>query len=114
MATPRNRVRQVKLNRAAITSLLKDTITDDIVEIAKDILPQISNIYKDENGAPYKWEVKFDKQARAKRMYAVIYCESMAVQHKEAEEGLIAKKLKSMQTKSRIQVGNNGTRIQLT
>jgi hypothetical protein len=110
---PRNRVIRTKIHNPALVRLLKDEITEDVVKVAEEILPQIADIYKDENGAPFIWKIKIDKQARAKRMYAVIYCESPDPKYKEAAHGDIARYLKSISTKSKIKINYTGEGIQL-
>jgi hypothetical protein len=109
----RNRVTRVKIHNPAVIRLLKQQITEDIMDIARELLPHIASIYTDENGEPYVWNVKYDTNARAKRMYGVIYCENPDPKYKEAARGEIAKYLKSISTKDKIKVQYQGGGIRI-
>jgi hypothetical protein len=103
-AQPRPRVLRVKINNPAVVRLLKDEVLEDIMEWTNKVLEEIKDIYKDENGNSYQWEVKYDKQARAKRLYGVVYCMDESLKYKEAKHGLIAKHLKSMTYRGKIKL----------
>lgn len=104
MATPRNRVLRVKIANPGVISMLKKDVIDNIVDVARELLPHIAQIYTDENGQPFEWHVKYDTSARAKRMYAVVYCDSPLPKYKEAEQGKIAQYLKSISRKDKIRI----------
>lgn len=109
----RAKVLRVKINNPTVIRLLKQEITEDILNICNELLPHIASIYKDENGNPYEWKVKYDTHARAKRMYGVIYCENPDPKYKEAARGEIAKYLKSISTKDKIKVQYQGGGIRI-
>lgn len=108
MAAQRPRVSRVVIDNTGVRKLLKNLITEDVLDVAKLLLPGIADIYKDENGNKYQWNIKYSLDKRQKRMYGVIYCMNPAPKYKEARYGLIAKHLKSISTKTRINVQYQG------
>lgn len=111
MATPKPKVTRIVIDDTGVRKLLKHYITEDIMDIAAKLLPEISKFYTYEDGSNPQWNLKFSLNKRVKRMYGVIYCMDESIKYKEAKHGLIAKHLKSLTVKGKINVHYQGDGI---
>lgn len=75
-----------------------------LVENANQVMNAIKDIYKDESGQSFAWEVKVFPRNRKSRMYVAVICDNPAIRNKEAKHGLIAKKMNSMKTSAKVRL----------
>lgn len=92
------------INPATVKNVTKYLAQEATEDLAKEIMGEIKDIYKDKNGQSYTWRTKVYYTNRASRLYVTVACDNPEVRYKEARYGLIAKKIRSLTTKTPIQI----------